>query len=406
MPFAWFVAFRYLRAGKSQTALILAAVSVGVAVVVFLSALISGLQTSLVEKTLGSQAHVTVQVAREVPRSLALATKDRAIARVVQPTSRRLRSIDAWPALLSDIERMTGVVAASPTVVGAAFAVRADAKEAVFVQGVDPERFLAIMDVRPKLVAGRFDLSSGQIAIGSTLARELNVGVGEKLRITTTEGIEDIVTVSGVFTFGNEGVDRTWLITSLRHAQSIYALPGGATTLQLKVTDVFDADRIARELHDRTGLDADSWMKLNAALLTGLSAQNNSKVLIQFFVVIAVALGIASVLAVSVVQKTREIGILRAVGTPSRRVLKIFLIQGGVLGLVGAAIGSAFGAILAKLFETLARGPDGTPQFPIALNLSIFVGATLLATAVGLLAAALPAKRASRIDPALAIRNG
>jgi len=136
---------------------------------------------------------------------------------------------------------MAGVTAASPTVVGAAFAVRADAKEAVFVQGVDPERFLAIMDVRQKIVAGRFDLTSGQVAIGSTLARELNVGVADKIRITTTEGIEDIVTVSGIFTFGNEGVDKTWLITSLRHAQSIYALPGGATTLQIKVDDVFDA---------------------------------------------------------------------------------------------------------------------------------------------------------------------
>jgi lipoprotein-releasing system permease protein len=406
VPFAWFVVFRYLRDGKSQTALILAAVSVGVAVVVFLSALISGLQTSLVEKTLGSQAHVTVQVAREVPRPLTPATTDRAIARVVQPTSHRLRSIDGWPALLLDIERMTGVTAASPTVVGAAFAVRADAKEAVFVQGVDPERFLAIMDVCQKIVAGRFDLTSGQVAIGSTLARELNVGIADKIRITTTEGIEDIVTVSGVFTFGNESVDRTWIITSLRHAQSIYALPGGATTIQIKVADVFDADRIGRELHDRAGVDADSWMKLNAALLTGLSAQNNSKALIQFFVVIAVALGIASVLAVSVVQKTREIGIMRAVGTASRRVLEIFLIQGGVLGLVGSVIGSAFGALLAKLFENLARGPDGTPQFPIALDLSIFVGATILATTVGLLAAVLPARRASRIDPALAIRNG
>jgi len=107
-----------------------------------------------------------------------------------------------------------------------------------------------------------------------------------------------------------------------------------------------------------------------------------------------------------VVQKTREIGILRAVGTASRRVLEIFLIQGGVLGLVGALIGSALGALLAKLFEGLARGPDGTPQFPVALNLSIFVGASLLATIVGLMAAALPARRASHIDPALAIRNG
>jgi lipoprotein-releasing system permease protein len=147
-------------------------------------------------------------------------------------------------------------------------------------------------------------------------------------------------------------------------------------------------------------------MHLNAELLTGLSAQSSSKSMIQFFVVVAVALGIASVLAVSVVQKSREIGILRAVGTGSRRVLAVFLIQGGVLGFVGALIGSGLGALLAKGFEGIARGPDGTPKFPVPLELSLFVASAALATGVGLLAAVLPARRASRIDPAQAIRNG
>ena len=111
-------------------------------------------------------------------------------------------------------------------------------------------------------------------------------------------------------------------------------------------------------------------------------------------------------LVVSVVQKSREIGILRAFGTSSRRVLAIFLIQGGVLGLVGSLIGSGFGALLAKLFESVLRDSDGTPQFPMALGLPLFVGATVMATAVGLVAAVIPARRASRIDPAMAIRNG
>ena len=178
------------------------------------------------------------------------------------------------------------------------------------------------------------------------------------------------------------------------------------TTLELKVADVFDAERVASTLRARLNLDADSWMGLNKELLTGLTAQSNSKVLIQFFVIVAVALGIASVLVVSVVQKSREIGILRAVGTASRRVLAVFLIQGGVLGLLGSLVGSVLGAALAKFFENLVRGPDGAPQFPVVLNLTLFVSATALATAVGLLAAVVPARRASRIDPAMAIRNG
>lgn len=406
MPFAWFVALRYLRDAKGQTTLILAAVSVGVAVVVFLSALINGLQISLIDKTLGSQAHVTLHAPREAPRPLVFATPGRAIARVVQPASQRMRSIDRWPTVLEDMERVAGVTAASPMVVGFGFAIRSDAREPIVVRGVDPERMLSIIDVRKKMVAGRFDVAGGDVAIGSTLAQTLDVGVGDKIHLATAEGVDDVVTISGVFTLGNEAIDRTWVLTSLRHAQSLYALPGGATTIELKVADVFDAERVAQDLHEGTGLDADSWMHLNAELLTGLSAQSSSKSMIQFFVVVAVALGIASVLAVSVVQKSREIGILRAVGTGSRRVLAVFLIQGGVLGFVGALIGSGLGALLAKGFEGIARGPDGTPKFPVPLELSLFVASAALATGVGLLAAVLPARRASRIDPAQAIRNG
>jgi lipoprotein-releasing system permease protein len=406
MPFEWFVALRYMRDAKGQTALIMAAVSVGVSVIVFLSALIDGLQASLIDKTLGSQAHVTLRVPREVPRPLTTSGPDRAVARTVQPSSQRLRSIDQWPVVMADAERAAGVVAASPMVAGAGFAVRSEAKNPVVIRGVEPERYVAIVDVRRRLVAGRFDVGGGDVAVGAALANDLGVGVGDKIRLATTEGVEDVVTISGIFTLGNEAVDRTWVITSLRHAQALYALPGGVTTIELKVADVFDAERVAREVNGRTGLDADSWMKLDAELLSGLSAQNSSKNMIQFFVVVAVALGIASVLIVSVVQKSREIGILRAVGTPSRRVLLVFLIQGGVLGLAGSFVGSALGALFSKVFEGLARGPDGAPKFPVTLDLRLFVFATALATGVGLLAAVIPALRASKLDPATAIRHG
>lgn len=406
MPFEWFVALRYMRDAKGQTALILAAVSVGVSVIVFLSALINGLQTSLIDKTLGSQPHITLRVMREEPRPLVDASAERVVSRDVQPAPQRLRSIDQWPLVMNDAERTAGVVAAAPTIVGAGFAVRSDAKNAVVVRGVDPERFLAIVDVRKRMRAGRFDVAGGDAVIGAVLADELGIGAGDKLRITTTEGIDDVVTVTGTFSLGNEAVDKTWVITSLRRAQALYALPGGATSIELKVADVFDADRIANEVRGRTGLSADSWMKVNAELLTGLSAQSSSKTMIQFFVVVAVALGIASVLIVSVVQKSREIGILRAVGTPASRVQRVFLIQGAVLGLVGSFLGSALGALLSKLFEGIARGPDGAPRFPVQLDLELFLFATLLATGVGLLSAVIPARRASKLDPATAIRNG
>jgi len=214
------------------------------------------------------------------------------------------------------------------------------------------------------------------------------------------------VHVAGVFRLGNESVDERWVVTSLRHAQSLFALPGGATTIELKVADIFAADDIAGDLRGRTGLRSDSWMALNAELLSGLQAQSSSKTMIQFFVVVSVTLGIASVLIVSVVQKSQEIGILSAVGTPARRLLAIFLIQGGVLGFGGSLIGSALGVLFSLVFQATTLLPDGTPRFALAIDASLLISATLLATGVGLLAAVIPARQASRLDPATAIRHG
>ena len=264
----------------------------------------------------------------------------------------------------------------------------------------------AIINVREKLVAGRFDVAGGGVAIGAALATDLGATVGDKLRITSSEGVDDVVTITGLFRLGNEAIDRSWLITSLRHAQALFALPAGATAIELKIADVFAAERVASELRGSTGLDADSWMKLNAELLSGLSAQSSSKNMIQFFVVVAVALGIASVLIVSVVQKAREIGILRAVGTPARRVLQIFLIQGGVLGLSGSFIGAVLGTAFAQLFEGMAKNPDGSPRFAVTVDAELLAFASLLATGIGLLAAVIPARQAAKLDPATAIRNG
>ncbi|ODS52056.1 MAG: hypothetical protein ABS36_18015 [Acidobacteria bacterium SCN 69-37] len=406
MSFAWFVALRYLRDARGQTTLILAAVTVGVSVIVFLSALINGLQASLIAATLGSQPHVTLRPPREAPRPVVAATPGHVIARSVQPASQRLRSIDQWPRVMDDAARDPSVTAVSPVVTGSGVVTRLDAHVPVVVRGVEPDRFIAIIDLPSRMIEGQFAIGAGRVVIGRDLAEDLGAAVGDRLRITSTEDVTDIVTIAGVFALGNEGVDGSWIVTSLPHAQALFALPGGVTAIEMKVTDVFDAAGVADDLARRTGLTADSWMTVNASLLSGLAAQASSKTMIQSFVVLTVALGIASVLIVSVVQKSREIGILRAVGTPAHHILLVFLIQGGVLGLTGSIIGSGLGMAFAKAFETVAVNPDGTPRFLVQVNALLLVQSTLLATGVGLLSAIIPARRASRLDPATAIRGG
>jgi lipoprotein-releasing system permease protein len=404
--FELFVAIRYLREGRVQTSLILAAVSMGVAVIVFLSALINGLQRSLIDQTLGFQPHVTLRPPEEVPRPLAPAAAHSGATLIVEKAPQRARSIDQWQNVVRDVGLVRGVVAVSPTVSGSGFAARGAATRSVVLRGVDLPSLARVIRIADRMRTGRYEIGGTEVLVGTDLADALGVGLGDKIRLSSETGGGQLMTIGGVFDLGNKDVNQRWIVLPLHAAQALLDRPGAITTIEVKVSDVFEADLIADILRERSALEAESWMKANAQLLVGLRSQNSSKYMIQFFVVIAVTLGIASVLIVSVVQKSREIGILRAFGTSRGRVQRVFLIQGGLLGTAGALLGCAFGIGLSLFFETMARNADGSPTFPVDLDPWLFVGATSLATAIGLAAAVLPARRASALDPAQVIRYG
>src|SRR5690606_21136852 len=158
------------------------------------------------------------------------------------------------------------------------------------------------------------------------------------------------------------------------------------------VEDVFDADRTSARIRGLTGLQAESWMETNAQLMNALTSQSMATNMISFFVAISVALGIASVLAVSVTQRTREIGILRAMGTRRRQMLGVFLVQGAVLGLLGSLAGALAGWALVAAFNNF-----GPQLFIIAMPMGLIPAAMAVATIAGIIAAAVPAARASRL---------
>lgn len=406
MPFEWFVALRFLREGRAQTALILAGIGVGVGVVVFLSALINGLQDSLIDKTLGNQPHVVVRVPDDVVRPQVREEPGKVLARRIQPPPQRIRFILDGARVLSSIERQPRVLAAAAVVSGPGTAVRGTASASIVLKGVEAQRYQRIISMGPRIVSGLFRTTGSDAAIGTELARKLGLSVGDKLRIKTAREREDVFLVSGIFDVGNRDLNERWVFVSLRAAQTLLDLPGGVSSIEVKVDRIFEAESVAAAVSAETGLEAESWMKLNRQLLVGLRSQNASSHMIQFFVAVAVALGIASVLVVSVVQKSKEIGILRAMGTPARLVTRVFLLQGGLLGLVGSAVGVALGTGLALGFASLAKNADGSATFPVALNLGLFARTAAGATLTGVLAAVAPARRASRLDPAEVIRYG
>ena len=398
LPFVWMVALRFLREGKTQTMLILAGITVGVAVVVFLSELIAQLQTSMIERVLGSQAHIVMRPLEE--RNTRALTTD--AATIMEPRAQRLRAIDQWQSMLPLAQGIPGVLAASPTASGPAFAVRGRASKSVAVLGVEPARFLQIVQMDAYMLHGRFALSGNHTIIGKDLADDLGASVGDRIFVRTADGRNEMLQITGLFDIGNRDLNRRWVFTTLKLAQNLLDIAGGASSIDITVQDIFQAEAVARQLQARSGLTVESWMQTNAQLLTALRSQASSNTLIRSFMVIVVALGIASVLVVSVVQKQKEIGILRAMGASTGQMMGVFLLQGGLLGLAGALLGMAFAFGLLQTLHWLA--PDSIFA-EVQLSPATLLAALGMAVGIGLLAALLPARRAARLDPVAAIRG-
>ena len=404
MPFELLVALRFVREGRMQSVLILAGVTGGVAVIIFLTQLINQLQGTIIDRVLGSQAHVVIRPLEEVTQRVVAPSAGREVAAAVQPRDQRLRSVDQWERIAALAAATPGVLAVSPVVSGPAFASRGNSNKSVALLGVQPDAYRRVVRMDDYMTRGRFDVTGTNTLIGTDLAQDLGVTVGDKLRVTSANGRSETLDITGLFDMGNRDLNRRWVFVTLKLAQTLLDLPGGVSNIDLTVTDLFNANQVADAVRAQTNLTVDSWMQTNAGLLTALSNQTVSNNLIRSFVVIIVALGISSVLVVSVVQKQREIGILRAMGTGRRRIMTVFLLQGGLVGLAGSVLGSALAFGLLVVFSHIFKSPDGSALFSAQLDPMLVLLASVVACGVGLAAAAIPARSAARMDPVQAIR--
>nr|WP_227681744.1 FtsX-like permease family protein [Psychrobacter glacincola] len=411
------IAISFLREGRIQSLMITLGVAIGVAVIIFITALIQGLQTNLIDSTLGSQAHIRLVAPDEV--NLIAPSADDTL-QLIQEDKRpqRLRSINNWQQITDTLDQLPLLTAVSPNVSGPGFVRRGEALESVILVGTDLARYQNIIPLDEYLISGELRVGADNVLIGSELAKDLGVEVGSKLRLDTGQDSGDngnnnlsnnfgsnlsnnsaVVNIAGIFELGVRELDARYVYLDLKQAQSLLNLPGGITVIDLTVEDIFEAEEIAAQVGRLTSLQAESWIETNAQLLSGLTAQSLSSNMIVVFVAISVAFGIASVLSVSVVQRTREIGILRAMGATRQKILRIFLIQGAIFGLLGSIVGSGVSYVLVWSFNTF--GPD---IFTIPISINLILVTMSLATLTGVIAAAIPARRAAALDPVVAIR--
>ncbi len=407
MRFESIVAWRFLREGGLQTVLIVVGAALGISFIVFITGFMGELQRDIVQRTLGVQPHVTIKPLEEIARPLRREGDPADAAQVlseVQPRGQRLRSVDQWQAAVARLRENAEVRAISPLAAGPGLVTRGDSNKSLTIVGIVAEPYAAVTRLDQKLVAGRLKVDPGDVLLGRDLAEDLGVGIGDTVRLSTPSSTGDTYRVRGIFDLGAKNLNQLYAYVGLPTAQALHALPGGVTSIEVTVTDLWEAERVAADLSRSVPHLVESWIHTNRQLMVALSNQTLMTRMIRFTFGLVVAIGVASVLMVAVVQKTREIGILRAMGTSRGRVLRVFLLQGALIGLIGSVLGCAVGYTLARIMSGLLTSADGSRLFNAHVDLPLYLYTMLGAIALGVVAAWLPARRAARLDPAQAIR--
>jgi lipoprotein-releasing system permease protein len=405
LPFELFVALRYLLAKRKQAFISLISlisalgVMVGVMAVLIALALMTGLQGELRDRIVGSTAHVYVQKAGGLTDP--------------QAEVRRLLTVPR-------------VIAAAPIVLGKALLTSDGGGEAfIVVKGVVPEQERTVTQIERAMLTGRLaalDATTGDIPgilLGKDLAANLHVSVGDRLRLITQEGTMTpfgpvmrprLFKVAGTFSLGLFEYDSGYGFVHLDVAERILGrtLPD---VIELRIDDMFAAQQVADSIPARLGSDyvAQDWADLNGALFSALWIEKMAISITIGLIVMVAALNIAASLILLVMEKSRDIAILKTMGSSAASIRRIFMLQGLVIGLLGTSTGAAAGYTLIHVLDRykLIHVPIDVYQIsyvPFTLKPLDFAIVVLAALGICFVATVYPSRQASKLDPAQALR--
>ena len=387
MKLAFSIALRFLSSNKGQTLLIALGIAVGISVQIFIGSLIQGLQASLLDATIGKSAHITVNAMEKN-----------------QPL-KQYSEIESWlKNTYPEIESL------SPTLSKGAFLKVGDTTEQILFRGFEFEKANAIYQFEESLTEGNFPKMDNEILLGLDLAKDNGISLGDSLELITPEGKTYTLIAVGFLDLKVAALNKTWVLGSLKEAKTLFAYDNqDVTSIEMQIAEPFAADLLAEKMKadgSQFSVKFDDWKSQNQQLLSGLSGQSSSSLIIQVFVVISVVLGIASVLAISVLQKSKQIGIPKAMGITDGNASLVFLFQGFILGILGGIMGIALGLGLLWSFSKFALNADGAPVVPIFINYSFIALSGAIAIIASTLAAIIPAVKSRTLSPIEVIKNG
>ncbi len=412
--FAISVAFRQLRYGIAQALLTMGVVAISVTLIIFLGSLIIGLQVFLIQLITGVIPNIVISQPERRPIPLWQSEGAREPGTLytgeVPILEQRQAKIEDWQLWVERLPTLDDQISAvSPQVEDNAILSSGANRKGMLVIGVIPERYNRVVDVQKDIGQGTFlALRTNDIAIGEPAAEDLNVGIGDRVRLTTSAGATLTYTVAGIFMTGAEPVDEGTAYVLLGDAQSLFGLGNAVTSIAIRLRDVFEANNVAARLRLQVPYQVDSWMEQNQNLLTALNSQSQSVILIISFTVIAAGFAIASILITAVTSKLQEIGILRAIGATRRQIIGLFTLQSTLMALLGGILGAGLGIAFSIGAYRIRLAGAARPEdvFPIALSPALVLGAIAVALVVGFLASLYPAWRAAKVNPIEVIRGG
>lgn len=378
------IAMRFLRKSPMQSILIAAGIAIGIGVQVFLGSLITSLQTSLVDQTIGHSPQVIVQSATDG------------------------QAVRVTPALKQAFAVQSQVTTAVPTRVFSAIYRKGKVSAPLQFTGGDLAQLNTIYDISGRMSAGTARLGSGDVLVGKDFAAKNGLKPGGTLPLVLPSGKAASLTIAGVFDFGSAAANSATAFVDGGYAAGVLGYGADQySAVDAQVSNVFASKSVAAQLAADPavkGLRVTEWQAQNSDLLSALKSQSSSSYMIQFFVLVAVALGIASTLAISAVQKTRQIGILKAMGMKDRQTGRIFLWQAVILGVSGAAVGVVAGLLLIAAFTFAGR--NSASLFPIHPQVGFIVISFAVGVLVAMLSSLIPSRRTTKLDPIEVIQGG
>jgi len=407
MSYEFFIAGRYLRSKRKTkfvsviTLISVGGILIGVTALDFLLSMMNGFEKEVRSRIVGTTAHVSVFSTYE-------------------------EGIDNYQELIPSVQGIKHVVEVAPYIYYKAAIASKSGSDGIVVRGIDPQKEVLVTDLKRSLTEGSLDLDSGEdelpgILLGATLAERLRVGLGDDVvlfslkegSLTTgwSQPKASKLRVQGMFETGMYEYDASMAYISLAAAQKLFNLGTRVTGLQVKLDNLYQAGNVAKQIEEKLGYHyyALDWMHMHKNLFSWMALEKYAMFIVLSLIVAVAAFNIISTLIMVVIEKRKDIGILKSMGSTNASIMKIFMFEGLVVGTAGVLLGTALGYVLCwiqKTFNLISLPPEiyFINSLPVDMRPLDFAAVALAAMLLTFLATVYPARRAAQLSPVEAIR--